>query len=70
MTLTFRELTQKEFEKFTKSCPSKRYMQSAEMYERYQKTAPNLTYSAFSKTTKSSPPASFFAFTKVAAANF
>lgn len=37
MTLTFRELTQKEFEKFTKSCPSKRYMQSAEMYERYQK---------------------------------
>lgn len=37
MKKIFRELTKKEFEQFTKSCPSKTYMQSLEMYERYQK---------------------------------
>lgn len=37
MKKVFRELTKDEFEEFTKSCPSKRYMQSVEMYERYQK---------------------------------
>lgn len=37
MKKTFRELEETEFEKFTKDCPSKNYMQSLPMYKRYQK---------------------------------
>lgn len=37
MTLRFHELTKKEFKKFIDECPSRIYMQTLEMYERYQK---------------------------------
>lgn len=36
MKKTFRELTLSEFEHFTKQCPSKNYMQSPDMFRRYQ----------------------------------
>ena len=36
MKKVFREITKEEFKTFLKSCPSKNYMQSVEMYERYQ----------------------------------
>lgn len=38
MKKIFRELTLAEFKKFTAHCPSKNYMQSPAMYERYQAT--------------------------------
>ena len=36
MKKSFREITLDEFEKFCKKCPSKSYMQSPEMFKRYQ----------------------------------
>ena len=36
MKKTFREITEKEFESFLKSCPNKNYMQSVEMFRRYK----------------------------------
>ena len=38
MKKIFREITKDEFKQFLKTCPFKSYMQSVEMYERYQKT--------------------------------
>ena len=37
MKRIFREITEKEFESFIKTCPNKNYMQSIEMFRRYQK---------------------------------
>lgn len=37
MKKVFREISLDEFSKFTKSCPTKSYMQSSPMYQRYQK---------------------------------
>ncbi|MBO7131664.1 peptidoglycan bridge formation glycyltransferase FemA/FemB family protein [Candidatus Saccharibacteria bacterium] len=36
MKKIFREITEAEFEKFIKTCPNKNYMQSVEMFRRYQ----------------------------------
>lgn len=38
MKNTFKEITESEFANFTAKCPSKSYMQSLAMYQRYQKT--------------------------------